>query len=137
MNRWVLTDGTKEKSGQTVQDFLCLIDKGEAAELREIDLSDSGFNPYTLCEYMEELGYEKGTQDENGWEFDFWIPFRKDGHTPVEVYGTGMTFEVGLRELDYDWKERERLENQSMSEFCDDAMRILQQAEALLDSSRC
>lgn len=136
MNRWVLTDETKEKSGQTIQNFLYLIDKGEAAELREIDLSDSGFNPYTLCEYMEELGYEEGTQDENGWELDFWIPFRKDGHTPVEVYGTGMTFELGLRELDYDWKERERLENQSMSEFCDDAVRILQHAESILDNTR-
>ena len=66
MNRWELTDDVRNRSGYKVQAFVTVIDGGEADELREVDLSDSGFNPYTLCEYLEELGYERGTQDENG-----------------------------------------------------------------------
>ena len=108
MNRWVLADDVKNKYGLCVQEFLKLIDNSNAEELRRIDLSDSEFNPYTLCAYMKELGYEQGSQDNNGWELDFWIPFRKSGHTPVEVRGTGMTFELELGELDSDWKEVER-----------------------------
>lgn len=127
MSRWDLPDSVTEKFGHIVQKFLEELNTSTSEELREIDLSDSGFNPYTLCTYLEHLGYEKGTQDDNGWELDFWIPFRKEGHTPVEVYGTGIIFELGLRELDYDWKEKERVNEQKMSELCDEAMRILQQ----------
>ena len=135
MNRWELTDDVRNRSGYKVQAFVAVIDGGEADELREVDLSDSGFNPYTLCEYLEELGYEKGTQDDNGWELDFWIPFRKDGHTPVEVYGTGMTFELGLRELDYDWKERELLEERELASDFAEVMEVLREAEQLLKDS--
>lgn len=132
MNRWTLTDDVKNKCGQDVLTFLEMIDKSDSDELRSIDLSDSMFNPYTLCVYLEELGYEKGTQDDNGWEFDFWIPFRKDGHTPVEVSGTGITFELSLSELDYDWKENEHENDQELSEAIDGAMKLMREVEELL-----
>lgn len=133
MNRGNLTDNVRNKCGQDVLTFLETIDKSDSEELRSIDLSDSMFNPYTLCEYLEELGYEKGTQDDNGWQLDFWIPFRKDGHTPVEVSGTGITFELSLNELDYDWKEKECEREQELSEAIGDAMQLLKQVEELLD----
>lgn len=77
MNRWELTNEIRDKYGFCVKNFLEQVDKKDKADdLKEIDLSDSGFNPYTLWKYMEELGYEKGTQDDNGWELDFWIACR-------------------------------------------------------------
>lgn len=54
---------------------------------------------------------------------------------PVEVYGTGMTFELGLRELVYDWKEREQEEVQEMEEVCDKIMQRLQQVEQILNDT--
>lgn len=132
-NRWHLTDSVRELYGPRVKAILDLIDQGDlTGDLKEFDLSDLGFNPYTLCKYLEELGYEKGIQDDNGWELDFWIPFRKDGHTPVEVFGTGIIFELGIREMDYDWKEKERKQEEQMSKLGDEALDLLLQVKQLL-----
>lgn len=125
MKRWELTDKEKARSAPAVLEFLKSIDEDHSGDLKEIDLSDSDFNPFALCNYLEELGYEKGIQDDNGWQLDFWIPFRKDGHTPVEVFGTGLMFEVGLRELDYDWKEKEKITEKSLSELCNEIINVL------------
>ena len=132
-NKWHLTDFVRERSGPRVKAILNMIDEGDGTgDLKEFDLSDLGFTPYTLCEYLEELGYEKGTQDDNGWELDFWIPFRKDGHTPIEVFGTGIIFELGIREMDYDWKEKERKQEEQMSKLGDEALDLLLQVKQLL-----
>lgn len=132
-NKWHLTDFVRERSGPRVKAILNMIDEGDGTgDLKEFDLSDLGFTPYTLCEYLEELGYEKGAQDDNGWELDFWIPFRKDGHTPIEVFGTGIIFELGIREMDYDWKEKERKQEEQMSKLGDEALDLLLQVKQLL-----
>lgn len=133
-SRWHLTDSVREIYGPRVKSILDEIDHGdEADELKEFDLSDLGFNPHTLCKYLEELGYEKGTQDDNGWELDFWIPFRKDGHTPIEVFGTGIIFELGIREMDYDWKEKRIKQEEQMSELSNEALDLLHQVKQLLE----
>lgn len=134
MSRWTLTPETIEQSGQTVQQFLELIDNQPSDEdLREIDLSLSSFNPYTLCKYLEELGYEKGIQDDNGWQLDFWIPFRKDGHTPVEIYGTGIVCEFGLREMEYDWKQKREEREQDLAKTCDTVLQSFREILKSLD----
>lgn len=40
----------------------------------------SFFIPPELVEdYLVKLGWEKGEFDTNGWEYDWWLPFTKDG----------------------------------------------------------
>lgn len=101
MNRWTLTDEVKEKCLPIIQGF---IDKLEAMnpdeqeELLEIDVSDTGLNPHTLQELLESLGYEKTNYDDNGWQMDFWITMEKSGFKPLSIDGTGIIFELFLRE---------------------------------------
>ena len=46
-----------------------------------------------------------------------------------------MTFELGLRELDYDWKERELLEERELASDFAEVMEVLREAEQLLKDS--
>ena len=126
MNKWELTDSVRNEYGPRVQEILDLLDANAGeGDLQEFDLSDTGFNPYTLCKYLEELGYEKGPQDDNGWQLDFWIPFSKEGHTPIEVFGTGITFTLGIAEMDSDWKHKRAYEEESIATLCDEIRGIL------------
>ncbi|EJW13952.1 hypothetical protein M5X02_30715 [Paenibacillus alvei] len=101
MNRWLLTEEVKQKYTPIIQGF---IDKLEAMnpdeqeDLLEINLSDTGLNPYTLQELLESLGYEKTDFDDNGWQMDFWITMEKNGCKSIVIEGTGIIFELKLRE---------------------------------------
>jgi hypothetical protein len=53
-----------------------------------------------MCEWIKSLGYEEGEQEENGWQFDFWIPMTKDGYRPIQVKGCGIVFELILSEIE-------------------------------------
>lgn len=73
------------------------VDNGETNPyLIALDLSDSGLNPYTIGEILEELGWEVQDRRDNGWQMDFWIIYEKDGCPDIQVRGTGITFEVFL-----------------------------------------
>ncbi|MEC2266445.1 hypothetical protein [Bacillus subtilis] len=102
MSTWVLTDEVKDQYTPIVQEF---IDKVEAAnpqdteELLEIDLSGTVLNPYTLEQLLKNLGYESSEHNYNGWQMDYWITMSKDGAKPLDINGTGITFELKLSEV--------------------------------------
>ena len=82
---------------------------------------------------VQKRGYEKGIQDDNGWQLDFWIPFRKDGHTPVEIYGTGIVCEFGLREMEYDWKQKRAEREQDLAKTSDTVLQSFREILKSLD----
>ena len=73
---------------------------GGYVEPIQLDLSNTKVNPYTLWKMLERLGYKKVDFQSNGWEFDFWIYFKKDGCKPLLVWGTGITFNLWLTKSD-------------------------------------
>lgn len=78
----------------------------------EDDRSQTGFeftnfpnvNMHVLDWALQDLGYDDGDLDTNGWEMDFWEIFsnRPDGFPIVELSGTGASFEVKLTGIDSD-----------------------------------
>lgn len=102
MNRWKkeITNQSewKEKFNQLIEQ---LRDNEVSYETDfheiSIDLSDTDFNPYTLWRFLEdEMGYSKVEFDKNGWEMDFWIDFEKAYYPPLQISGSGITFELIL-----------------------------------------
>ena len=67
-------------------------------ELKEIDLTFMGVNPYQVCSMLKNLGWKQGEQQENGWQMDFWIPFTNN-HSKYNLVlnGCGINFELILR----------------------------------------
>lgn len=110
MNRWALTDEVREKINPLLTEYFNKVENVASEQVEQmsneelgIDLSDKGVNPYQLTQLLEEFGYEKEYQDDNGWELDFWIHMRrKDGKTfdsaceNLIIFGCGMTFELKL-----------------------------------------
>lgn len=43
------------------------------------EFESSFIHPEMVCNYLESEGWEKGDLDINGWQYDWWIPFTKDG----------------------------------------------------------
>lgn len=63
-----------------------------------LDLTNTKMNPYTLGIMLQSMGYKKKDFQSNGWEFDFWIKYSKEGCKPLLVWGTGITFNLWLQE---------------------------------------
>lgn len=101
MNRWELTEEVKEKYTPIIREFIRKLEsnnpKDEEKRL-EMDLSGTELNPFTLEKLLENLGYEQTEQDNNGWQFDFWITMQKDECKDLSIKGTGITFELKLSE---------------------------------------
>lgn len=105
MNRWDLTDAIKNGIGVRIKDWLDYIEANfhilqEEKNYEELDLTDCGINPYQLCEFLKELGFERYNWDDynwddNGWEMDYWIYFRRNGFKTY-VRGTGIIHELKL-----------------------------------------
>lgn len=103
MNRWKLKDEIKLKYMPIVKKFIEGVEKVDienSDELLKKDFSDTELNPYTLGIILENLGYERNNQDDNGWELDFWITYTKKGYRPIMINGCGMTFELQLSEVE-------------------------------------
>lgn len=50
---------------------------------------DSRFiTPEMVCSHLELLGWEKGEMTNNGWQWDWWIPFTK-GEQSFTAFGSG------------------------------------------------
>lgn len=109
MNRWKLTEDVKVEYRPIVEKFIDKLQSISSEEVESIneevlvfDFSDTKLNPYTLCLLLEELGYIKYDQEDNGWELDFKIYLKKIGENypstceKLCVYGCGMTFELML-----------------------------------------
>jgi hypothetical protein len=48
----------------------------------------SNIPPIMVQEYLESKGYEMGVIDTNGWDYDWWLPFTKDGKS-FTAFGSG------------------------------------------------
>lgn len=92
---WELTKEEREKYIPYIAECIKRLDSVD-----EIDLVDTTLNPENMRSIMEELGYTEINFDSNGWEYDFWINFAKEGEKNVTVSGCGMTFDLKL--LGYD-----------------------------------
>lgn len=100
-NRWILDADTKNKYTPIIKDFIDnLENKKKTKNLLTKDFSDTKLNPSKLGLILEELGYNTVAHDDNGWELDFWITYKKEGYKPLMISGCGMTFELILSEVD-------------------------------------
>lgn len=63
---------------------------------KTISLNDTTLNPYNITSILEELGYEEVNFDSNGWEWDFWFTFVKNGAKDIVVQGCGITFDLQI-----------------------------------------
>lgn len=100
MNRWDLTDKIRNGIGVKIKDWLDYVEANfhilqEEKNKEELDLTDCSINPYQLCEFLKELGFERYNWDDNGWGMDYWIYFRRNGFKTY-VRGTGIIHELKL-----------------------------------------
>lgn len=98
--RWDLTDEIRNGIGVKIKDWLDYIETNfpilqEETNCEELDLTDCNINPYQLCEFLKELGFEKYDWEDNGWEMDYWIYFTRNGFKTY-VRGTGIIHELKL-----------------------------------------
>lgn len=117
MNRWTLTDEVKEKFQPILKEYFNKVENLTYEQIDNmtneelgIDFSDQGINPYQLRTLLEEFGYEREDQEDNGWELDFWIYMRREdnkqfnsGCEKLVIAGCGMTFELKLYIEYYDY----------------------------------
>lgn len=97
-NRYELTKEIKDKWVPVIKNFLDILDnwkpeyENDDIKKTELDLSDTGLNPYTLKELLiNEFGYKEDDDkfDTNGWQMDFWIYLNKPNHVSLCITGTG------------------------------------------------
>lgn len=107
MNAYNLTDEVKEKWTPIIRIFLDTIDNWKPEYDNDdqinnsLDLSGTELNPYTLREMLTNVfGYEEDEDKftTNGWDYDFWFYFHKNGHKPLVMSGTGVIFSLYLSE---------------------------------------
>lgn len=93
-----LAPDVKEKYMPVVKEFIDKLEsyEGDPSEVFK-DFSKTELNPYTLGIILTDLGYEEDGFDQNGWEMDFWITYKKPGFKTLTLTGTGITFEMVLR----------------------------------------
>lgn len=111
MDRWHLTQERKDKFIPILTEYFTKLESLTDAEVErlenkemQLDLYDSGLSPYTLkCLLEEHFGYEKISQNNNGWEMDLWINLRrKDNKTfdstceAMTIQSCGQTFTLIL-----------------------------------------
>ena len=94
MNNWKLTDEQRESFVPVIEAFIVLDNKVD--DFIELDFTNQGLSPWQLVHLLEEIGYERGETETNGWEMDFWIFFSKEGCKTIVIAGIGMTFELKL-----------------------------------------
>jgi len=95
INRYTLTKEVQEMYTPIIQEFINQVESNPNEHV-QIDLSDTKLNPSTLIELLEKFGYENTNQEDNGWQFDFWITMEKENNVNLSVEGTGITFELRL-----------------------------------------
>lgn len=61
-----------------------------------ISLNDTSLNPQNMIDIFSELGYDEVDFDSNGWEYDFWYTFVKEGEKNIILAGCGITFDLQM-----------------------------------------
>ncbi len=107
-NRYSLSKVDEDKYLGLLSAFIDKLDNFTENDIDNLDnseftleLSDTGLNPYTLCELMKKFGYKDEDMQTNGWQLDFWWPLHnEDSKTELTrnlvIWGTGITFELKL-----------------------------------------
>lgn len=117
MNRWHLTDEIRENIKPLLIEYFDKVENVTAEQVEHmsneelgIDLSDKGITPSQLVDLLEEFGYEKEDQEDNGWQLDFWIYMKRtdgkhfdSGCENLVINGCGMTFELKFYINDMDF----------------------------------
>lgn len=112
INRW-----NKRKINPLLTEYFDKVENVTYEQIEEmtneelgIDLSDKGINPHQLVCLLEEFGYEREDQDDNGWELDFGFTWKEQmasffdsGCENLVVRGCGMTFELKIYIDDMDF----------------------------------
>ena len=62
-----------------MEDFKTLIDKVISGELQNVNSDGVLISPGKVDMYLKREGLEQGNFDSNGWDFDFWMEYFKDG----------------------------------------------------------
>lgn len=101
MNGWNLTKEVREEWREVIENHINKIQNCDLEEENpydvELNLSNTSLNPYTLGKLLEELGWVEEDFDHNGWEFDFWGYYSKNGYeNRILMRGCGMTFSLFL-----------------------------------------
>lgn len=117
VNRWHLTDEIRDKWKPIIQEWLKALENmteeevkdlaenstdAEIADKFKLELSDTELNPSRVSDLLKEIGYEDEETDDNGWQWDFWWTYRKNGVSfpsgceALKIVGTGATFELAL-----------------------------------------
>ena len=101
MANWNLTDKQRKDIKPLVEEFLDRIESLEdlGGETVCLDLTFKEISPAQLKDLFEELGYEGGDFDSNGWQYDFWqymLNHKKDNTHKICICGCGMTFELKI-----------------------------------------
>jgi hypothetical protein len=102
-NRWELTKAVEEKWLPKIKEFIDNLEKVTPEEIesgnykKEMDLSDTELNPYTLKKILQYLDYEQDGMETNGWEMDFWMDMFSNKTGPnLTISGCGMTQQLKL-----------------------------------------
>lgn len=93
-NRYKCTPEIREKYIDEVMLAISKIEQSD--EYYKHDFTGTtDLTPGRLCELVESLGYENDEgMETNGWQWDFWIKYEKEGCKSIYVSGEGMTFEL-------------------------------------------
>lgn len=92
---WTLSNEIREKNEPMIKRFIEEVERTNKE--MEINLSDSGLNPMTLIDLLEDYGYSKeDIIDTNGWEVDFWVKMVHETKPTLSIRGTAMIFELYL-----------------------------------------
>lgn len=94
MNPYQLTEKVEKKYKSEIIKYISNVEKN--GQIDALELTGSELSPYTLGTLLENLGYKKDDIDTNGWEWDFWIKYIKEGSKSLCIFGTGITFELNL-----------------------------------------
>ena len=144
-NRYQLSDEVRQKYIPIIREHIvaiknCNLEEKSRYEI-SLDLSDTELNPYTLGTLLEEeFGYEQDNQDDNGWQLDFWIYYKKKSEPTLLIQGTGITFELNLRgneDDDHEYESNEFPDNlrndEEFKQLIESGRKILEECEKLLD----
>lgn len=114
-DRYVIPKIRKDKYIEVILAFISKLDNysknitsGEIQKKENFTLNFTAieFNPITLKELMESLGYKEKSLDNNGWQFNFvWTLVSETAATELSreliIWGTGLTFELNLSNKEY------------------------------------
>lgn len=95
MNYYTLNKEIDDKWTPQIKSFIDNISNSGNTSLNLTGISE--LNPSRVRDILvDKIGYEETDFDSNGWDWDFWFYFKKEGFAPLVLRGTGLSFELYL-----------------------------------------